>query len=242
MVKKSFILFPLLLAAFIVTACNAITIIVDGSGDMITESWEVGNFDSISLSGSGEVILTQREGEFLTVETDDNIMEYIEVDVNNGTLELGFKSGFRSISPTRLVFRVGVDQLNELDVSGSGEIDSDRIESGRLVLSVSGSGGVVIDELMADKVTADISGSGDVKLAGEATVQEVSVSGSGNYKGGDLCSATVKADVSGSGEIIVCATETLDADASGSGSISYYGRPVLNSSTSGSGDITSLGE
>jgi DNA-binding NarL/FixJ family response regulator len=42
-------------AILAITACNVRT--VRGSGDLITETRDVSGFDSISLSGSGEVIL-----------------------------------------------------------------------------------------------------------------------------------------------------------------------------------------
>ena len=80
MCKKRILLVLLLLGTiFVVTACGAT--IIKGSGNLITETRQVSNFDSIDLSGSGEVIVTQGGSESLTIETDDNVMEHVKAEV-----------------------------------------------------------------------------------------------------------------------------------------------------------------
>jgi len=239
MFKKRLITVLFLVVVILTVAgCSSIK----GSGDLITETRQVSNFDRIDLSGVGEVVISQDGSESLSVETDDNIMKYVEAVVEGGTLKLGFKDGVNSISPSRLVFTVSVDDLNGLAVSGSGDIESDALKTDRLDVAVSGSGDVQVAELSTGAVNADISGSGEISLAGEANAQDLTISGSGKYLAGDLCNASVSVDISGSGAATVCSTETLVSDISGSGSVNYYGRPSVNSSGSGSGKINNLGD
>ncbi len=238
--SKLFFVLVLGVALLAVTACDAN--IVRGSGDLITESRSVSNFDSIDLSGSGEVIITQGDGESLTIETDDNVMEHVKAEVSGGTLKLGYEEGLNLISPTQLIFTVGVDNLTGLKISGSGDIESDMIETDRMDVTISGSGDIQIDNLTTDEVEARISGSGEIDWAGEAPTQDVTISGSGKYRAGDLLSESVKVKISGSGDATVWATESLETNISGSGSVDYYGRPSINTSGSGSGDVNSRGE
>jgi len=225
---------------FAIAACSPSTI--KGSGNLITETRQVSDFDRIDLSGVGDVIITQGESESLSIETDDNIMQYVETAVENGTLKLGFKPGVNWIDPTRLIFYVGVDNLTGLTVSGSGNIEADEIAADRLDLRVSGSGNIKLTGLSASEVRTGISGSGEVTLDGNVPAQDIAISGSGRYQTGDICSTSIQLDVSGSGNATVCATETLDADISGSGSVNYYGQPVVNFSGNGSGNIHHLSE
>jgi hypothetical protein len=201
----------------LLSACT----VARGSGDLITESRNVSNFDSVSLSGSGDVIVIQGGEESLIIETDDNIMKHITSEVRDGTLHLGVEER-TNILPTRLVFTVGLKDLTALSLSGSGSFTADEVETDRLEISVSGSG--------------------ELELEGEATSQDVDISGSGKYKAGNLLSENVDVAVSGSGDVTVWATDSLDVSVSGSGSVEYYGTPTISSSSSGSGQISSLGE
>lgn len=234
-------LLPVMLGSFLlVTACN--TRVIRGSGEVVTETREVSGFDGISLSGSGEVVIIQNGNESLTIETDDNVMEHIEARVENGELKIGVESGFSILSTTRLIFTVEVDDLKNVSISGSGDIESESIETDYLGAKISGSGDVQISDLTAVEVYISISGSGEVDLAGKATNQDVSISGSGKYRAGDMCSESVEVSISGSGNATVCATETLVTKISGSGSVDYYGSPAVDSSGSGSGKVRGLGE
>ncbi|UCH60990.1 MAG: DUF2807 domain-containing protein [Anaerolineales bacterium] len=238
--KKNYLLVPLLLLAmFTLSACRGI---VTGSGNVISETRQVSNFDRITLSGSGKVIVTQGGSESLSIDTDDNLLKHLDVKVENGTLKLGFKPGVNIMSYTQLVFYVGVDDLASLAISGSGDFESDRLETDRLEATVSGSGDIQIADLSANELSVTISGSGEIDLAGEVNAQDVNISGSGKYLAGDVCSPLVEVSVSGSGEATICATERLDSRISGSGSVNYYGRPSINTSGGGSGRLNSLGD
>lgn len=239
MSKNKFLGILLLVLAFTLSACGMR--VIKGSGDLISETRQVSNFDSIELSGVGEVIITQDGSETLKIETDDNVMKYVKVEVEGKTLKLGFEPGTNIIDPSRLVFYVTVDDLGSVDVSGSGNVEADKLETDTLDVNVSGSGDVLIDSLSASKANVDISGSGKVYLTGEVGSQTVAISGSGKYLAGEICTKSIRVSVSGSGNATVCATETLNADISGSGTINYYGQPSINSSISGSGKLNNLG-
>ena len=85
----------LIVAGFLLSACQ----MARGSGDMVTERRQASNFDSVTLLGSGEVIIVQDGEESLTIETDDNILQYITSEVSGGTLILAFEPGTTNISP-----------------------------------------------------------------------------------------------------------------------------------------------
>jgi hypothetical protein len=57
---------------------------VKGSGNVISESRQVTEFNKIRLEGQGKVVLTQGNQSSLKVTTDDNILPFIETGVKNG--------------------------------------------------------------------------------------------------------------------------------------------------------------
>jgi hypothetical protein len=227
-----------IVGVFLLSACQ----MVRGSGDVVTETRDVSNFDSVALKGSGDVVIDQSGGESLTIETDDNVLQYVTSEVSGGTLILGFEPGTTNISPTKLIFAVGVDDLVGARVDGSGDITAGSLETDSLDVDISGSGNVTIDDLTAEELAIVIDGSGDVQMAGEVEQQSIDIGGSGKYSAGDLRSDSATVSIDGSADAIVWAMKTLDVDISGSGSVDYYGSPRISSSQSGSGSLNSMGE
>src|SRR5690242_12646963 len=54
---------------------------VHGSGNVVTEARPVSGFDRVSVSGAGQLKVTQGDAESLTIETDDNLLPYIRSEV-----------------------------------------------------------------------------------------------------------------------------------------------------------------
>ena len=236
---------PALLALVIAAGCSTnlgglVGPTVTGSGVVKSESREIGPVDAVTLSGIGELTITQGDAVKLTVEAEDNILPLIETETANGKLTLGLKSGTSVRTTKPIKYQLTVKTLKGLELSGSGSAASAGLKTDRLNVVLSGSGGVTLDRLEADELTTVLSGSGSVKVTGKAPRQKVTLSGSGAFQGGDLDGRSVTVNVTGSGRADVRAGETLDATVTGSGSIGYRGDPKVSQSITGSGRVTPL--
>jgi hypothetical protein len=193
--------------------------VVNGCGQVKTESRQVTGFTKIDLAGSGEVTIDQGPAESLTIEADDNVLPALTSEVSDSTLRLGTKprTTVRTRSPIR--YRVTVK-----DLSGA---------------SRSGSGSVTAHGMQLQALRADISGSGTVNVSGSAVKQDIHLSGSGRYEAAGLPSQEVTAEISGSGEVVVnvSVSRALKVDISGSGTVTYSGDPTIEQDISGSGKL-----
>jgi len=237
---------------------------IPGSGDVVTEDVPVRDFDSVAMAGIGDVIVTQGETESLTIETDDNILPYIEAQVRNGTLVIGLsdEADDKSLDPTKLVFHVsmkdvagldvsgagnisaesiGTDDL-KIDISGAGDIDVDALTTERLTVNLNGAGAIDVDALDAEQAMIHLNGASDVTLAGKVERQEVYLNGAGNYRCGDLESQTTHIELAGAGNAVVWATDTLEAGLYGVGNVRYYGDPYTRINRAGLGTVLSMGD
>jgi hypothetical protein len=206
------------LIAFGLSLSGCVLHSVSGSGTIVTEPRSVSGFSAVALSGSGRVIIEQTGVESLTVTTDDNLLPHIRTEVRGDTLDLGFKESLTQFRPTKeIVFRLTVKQLDEVQVSGSGQVEAKG--------------------LTPDRLGIDISGSGAVAAQGTATDLDIRISGSGDYQGEQMNSRRASVHVSGSGGALVAASDRLDVNVSGSGSIEYVGDPKVTRHVSGSGSI-----
>jgi len=219
---------------------------VRGSGNVVTEEREIGEIEQVELSGVGRLEITQGDSTALTVEADDNLMQYIKTESDNGTLEISVRSGtfpFFAVDPSAtIVYRLTVPALSRASLSGSGEIVGTAIETDELEIDISGSGSVDLRDLAVERFAYELSGSGKAAVSGTASRQEVTISGSGRLDAGELRCADASIDINGSGRAIVWVTDQLEVDISGSGDVQYYGSPKIDQNVSGSGSMRNLGE
>jgi hypothetical protein len=230
----------LTIVMLLISACGIVPTF--GSRNLISEIRAVNGFERVDVSGGGSMEIIQDGTESLTVETDDNVMQYITSEVRDGTLYLGLDFGLRSFLPSRLHFTLHVKDLTGITTSGSWNVTSASIQTGKLEVVISGSGKVIVDALTADELDSTVSGSGELDMSGEAKKQNITISGSGKVLAGDLLTQNTTVSISGSGNVTVWATETLAVHVSGSGDVSYYGSPQVTFDQSGSGNIHSLGD
>ena len=237
----------LALLALILTGCYT----GEGSGRVVVERFDVGEFTEVVLSGDGKVIITPGV-HAASVSAEDDIVPSLKVAADGKTLvlqrEVDWIDGIRPTVP--IEFRVTVPVLESVRVSGSAAatirgvafgaeatlassgsafIDADPVDSGHLVVEVDGAGEILVSGVTAKTFRGVVGGLGRITVAGEADEVDVDVGGSGLYRGSDLRGGSTRVEVSGVGQAFVWADRRLDAEVGGEGRIVYRGDPVIES-------------
>lgn len=250
-ITKIFII--LLVMAALTTACVAPfqPRMVRGSGEIIVEYRDVSSFDKILVSGAGRVFITQGDSESLSIETDENLMEYIKTEVKGDTLEIGFSDdvvfssgrGHIALDPSKgFIFRISVVDLDAISVSGAADFEVEKLKTKQFDINLNGAGQVTVGDLDASSVNVLVSGAGDVHLAGRVGTQVVILNGLGRYQAFELESQEAAVTISGAGGAELWAIDKLDVTISGAGDVKYFGNPSVSKSISGVGIVQSQGE
>ena len=256
--KKIFL--PLIvLLAIALSACNLT--VLSGSGKIVSSNRPVSGFTRLVFDVPGDLTLTQGDKESLSIEGDDNLLEHIKSEVNDGELHIYLALEDGMIEPSKTIrYSLSVKNLEQITLNGSGKIMAASFTSGQfavnmngsgeiafgslkatnLSLGMNGSGNVSITNLSADDVQATVNGSGEYLLQGKATRQHINILGSGEYNARSLQSTQADISVSGSGEGQVWATEKVNIAILGSGEVGYVGKPTITQQISGSGSIHML--
>ena len=217
---------------------------IKGNGNVVTIERSTDDYDAFAVSGWFNVILVDGQEGKLSIEGEENLLEYIKTEVKEGKLVIKVKKGY-NLQPSSwkkdggIYVTVPVESVNEVTLSGSGDIVGKKtISASEFSTNMSGSGDITLD-VESKTVSASMSGSGDINLSGTTEVFDVQISGSGDIEAYDLIADTVDASISGSADIKVTANKMLKARVSGSGDIHYRGDATkLDTKSSGSGDIT----
>lgn len=231
-----------ILMAFFFGACgfNINLSIEQGSGNVITQSRTVSDFDHVELNGIGDVTITQGDREALQIEAEDNVIPHIQTTVQNGTLQINFDR--KTIIPTKSVkFNLTMRNVHGLETKGVSNIQSDKLNTDSLDLGISGTGNIDLHNLTANSATVHVSGAGNLTADGKVGDQKITLSGAGNYNGQDLQSKTAEVTISGLGKVVVWVTDSLDVTISGTGGVDYYGSPRVTQQISGLGRLNHAG-
>lgn len=210
---------------------------IEGNGRIASEERIIGDFEEIVSYGSFivEVKLSSETG--ITIETDENLLPYIETNIQGNTLVLETKSDRCIRSREAILIYVDAISIEKLKLSGSGVIYCDNIEGEDFEIDLPGSGKISCMGLDVNYLIASLPGSGEIEIGGVASTTEYTLSGSGLIKGINLLSEKCYASIPGSGNIYTTVTNLLDVKISGSGNLYYKGSPEIIQSISGSGNI-----
>lgn len=237
MKKIAFSLFTLLLVTTVSAQKNEV---INGNGKNGKVDRKTAAYDKVKVVGFFDIDLVSGTEGNLTLEGDQNILDYIVTEVTNNTLTISTQKGISlRTGKNKLLITVPVETLDEISLVGSGDINSkSTIKGANMDVILAGSGDINLS-LDNAKTNVSITGSGDIRLKGKTTDFIGNVSGSGDLSCSDFKAQNVEVSISGSGDAKVYASNVLKARVSGSGDIQYSGNPAKqDTKTSGSGSIS----
>lgn len=215
---------------------------VQGSGRIVKQVRQVGNFNGLALGLPGHVELRIGNSEGVTIEADDNLLPLVETVVENGTLKI--RPNKRNLNLQSASIRVVVQarSIERLSLGGSGSIDADALRARRLDIDLGGSGSIKLKGVESDTLAVSLGGSGDLQATrGTVGKLAISIGGSGDVDLGRVQANNASVSIAGSGEATVWPRKELSATIAGSGDVNYYGDPQVSKSSVGSGGVRRMG-
>lgn len=215
---------------------------VEGSGNVRQKARQVEQFHGVRMEMDGNLEVRTGNSESVVIETDDNLEPLIETVVENGVLSIRPTKRKLNLRARTMKIVVTTRQLDSLSLAGSGSINADKMQGGRLKLELGGSGKVNVQEIKGDSLAVSMGGSGSlVAGGGRSDKLSISIGGSGSVDLSKVATLDTSISIGGSGNVKVWAKETLRSSIAGSGNVSYYGDPKLSNSVAGSGATRRLG-
>jgi hypothetical protein len=214
---------------------------IHGNGNIKSVDRPVSSFKEVEADGNIKLIVTQGDLKPVRIETDENLISYLEVVQEGDRVTIRPRNGVNLIPSGDLNVYVTSPTFKSIEVSGSSDIvGQNKITSpDELSLGASGAGDIQM-EVDAPKVSAGISGSGSVKLRGQAKDFDVDLSGAGHAYCYDLLTENTTVEISGAGSAQVYASVKLKASVSGAGNISYKGNASVSQEISGAGSVNKV--
>ncbi|TDB63483.1 head GIN domain-containing protein [Arundinibacter roseus] len=208
-----------------------------GNGRIQKERRPISGVREVRIDKGIDLYIKQGSQEVLVLEADENILEFITTDLDNGELRISLSRNF--IRTQNLKVHLTVRTLQRLHASGGADVYSEGVLRAEKMSCIAEGGSDIRLELDVKNLTVSSSGGSDAYLKGLAQSVKATASGGSDIKAGQLRADLVVVEASGGSDAYVYADMELTARASGGASVYYSGNPkkVLRS-TSGGGDVT----
>ncbi|TAE54569.1 MAG: DUF2807 domain-containing protein [Bacteroidetes bacterium] len=210
-----------------------------GNGKVTTLEQKISAFDGIQVGGIFTVNIIWGDKQKVVVETDENLMSFVEVKVKNNVLVVSATHTLKNV--TKLSVYITTDRLESLTVDGAADVSA-RMPIATDLLKLKVSGGADLNlKLTVATLDCQIEGASSVKLVGTASELKASVSGSGDLRAKDLITENATVAVEGQADAYIYVKNELHARASGAGNIFCAGSPQkaddIQSSGAGSVEV-----
>jgi len=206
-----------------------------GNGKVVTDTRSVSeDFTKVSASEGLMVYVTQADEFSIEVEADENVIDLIATDINNGKLRIHAEQNIGRATKNIYVSLPKVTVLRSS--SGAHLTTKNTIKTNEL--EVDGSSGAQLElEVVTNEIDIDASSGANLSISGTADEAMVDVSSGGNINAKNLETRTCNADASSGGNVKIQVSKSLVADASSGGNISYSGEPDVEKKKSVSGSV-----
>lgn len=218
--------------------------IVKGDSTIKSEVRQAAGYTALASHGMMNVTISYGSSNTITVETDENILPYVETEVDNNALTIKVKDN-AVLKPTNgIKIHITMTKIGTITQSGSGNITGagNFSNNGKTIFNISGSGGINLEFATINSVEIKTSGSSHIKLKGAINgLLSVSQHGSGNVDCENAPCESVQANTSGSSYAKVNVSKSITAHISGDGHIVYKGNPTeIDKKISGSGSVSAM--
>lgn len=212
---------------------------INGNGTVQVENRQESGFNGLEISGAVTVYVKQDSQYSVRVETDENLLKYVETYTDNNTLVIRTKSGYNLRSRKGLKLYISAPGYTHFGISGASHLFSDgRISAGGEIRFDLSGASTAEAELKAPSVDLELTGASSVRLNGETRDLAIEASGASHARCFELMTETADADLAGASHADVFASVSLKASASGASHVNYKGKPEVNQSTSGAGSVS----
>jgi len=211
---------------------------VVGSGNLVTQEFDLNDFTTVNVGSGFEVEITQSSSFSISITADDNMFDYIEVFKTSEKLTIRLKWGYsyESAKARDRPTKITMPELYELELSGGthGTIQGFS-SSHEFVLELSGGSSLIGDFTTSGDAQFTLSGGSHlIELEGAANDLHVSASSGSHLELSDFHVNDANVNLSGGSHATINLEGRLDADLSGGSHLEYIGNPTM-------GDIQTSG-
>lgn len=222
----------LFLSATLVSGCH----FKKGSGHIISQKRDTPSFKGVAAGGAFEVEIKIGNLTEVIVESDDNLIAFIDTKVENDVLKISTRTN--NINSGHFKVYVTTPEINFIKGSGASTIKAvDQLSNANKISFEASGASTIIAAVDAPSIDAEASGSSKIELNGRTRQYNAAAEGSSDIKSSQLQSENTIIKASGASSVHSHASLSIAVEASGASNVYYRGGAVLKSDVSGASNV-----
>ena len=200
--------------------------VINGSGDLTTETYDFRDFSRIEAHNGFEVEVTMSGNFSIEITADDNVLEYVEVSKSGDTLEIRLR-GTRFYNSVTLKAEVTMPNLYWIELSGGSRADISGFSSSHGFEANLSGGSRLSGDISAGDAEFELTGGSQVNLEGSGDDLLIDASGGSQLDLEDFPIDNAFINMSGGSRATINISGTINVDLSGGSRVEYVGDPDL---------------
>jgi hypothetical protein len=212
---------------------------VQGNGRITKTDKELSSeFNTVEIDGAFDLFLSQGSVPQLSIETDENLVQYIDAKVKNHKLIIKNK---RNIGPSNDInIYLTINTIKQMNLAGAVVVKSTgKINFDSFGMKLFGASNVTMDMNCVD-LKLECNGSTTLRLSGAASDATIGVDGACDIANDQLIVDNMKLDVEGGAKVKVNVLTKLDVKVNGAAEVNYLGSPEVHKEIKGAGSVEKI--
>jgi hypothetical protein len=238
MQRFSFILAVILTVALtgISTGCDRVASSINGSGNIIDKGMQVTAFTDINIEGAFTAEIVQSDNLSVTISTDDNLMNRVNVSIKDNTLHLSIQAP-TSFFPSGLKAKITMPNIRGLVLAESAKASLSGFRPSTAFTSSLNSGSSLNGYLETDFADFVLRGESQVNLKGKINKFQLECLDKSKAELGDLVLSSANVRVAGESTATLQVNGRFDMVLIEKSKIYYLGTPAISNTTISSDSI-----
>lgn len=201
---------------------------IQGNGNIVKKTVAVNGFNSVSVNDAIRVQIIQSQSSKVIVESDSNLLNYIDVNVaSGGKLVIKRKNIKQSIRFSKLIVYVYTPKLSSIEVNDACSMNIDKFKSNNLQVVINDASQLQ-GNLECESLAIKLQDASKLILSGKAQSCDFDINDASSMEAQNMVvnNATIKLNDASSATINV--VDMLSCDVIDASHLSYKGNPKIN--------------
>ena len=196
-----------------------------GRGPVETHTQDFSGFTQLEISSTFDVEVVRDSAYSVSVTTNQNIFDYLDISKDGDTLKIRLKNG--SYTVASLKARVTMPELVSLEVNGASHATMSGFTTSQAMKFTASGASTLTGDIACKQVKLEAGAASHFELSGSADTADIELTAASNANLEKMIVGDARIKLGGAASMTIDVRGKLDANVSGASNLRWLGTPTL---------------